>query len=180
MVWTAVIWSWHTLTYSIQRVSSFSFSQRLLVLACASVLHVVLGASLYRLVSGETWSCALFKSYGVLFRAPGFAVSNEATLAASVVMNTLFIFGLFVFAVLIGMISDEIKQQVHCPLWNPLPSCRTVCEHANAHQNRTVFTRTVTFLQSTWLDQSTAAPVKHWSNTTYHQPNQANMLLRPC
>eukprot|EP00878_Enallax_costatus_P031821 GHUV01034872.1.p1 GENE.GHUV01034872.1~~GHUV01034872.1.p1 ORF type:complete len:787 (+),score=252.04 GHUV01034872.1:587-2947(+) len=113
MLWTAVIWSWHTLTYSIQRVSTFSFSHRLLVLACTSMVHVILGASLYRLVSGDSWSCALFKSYGVLFRAPGFAVSNEPTLAASVVMNTLFIFGLFVFAVLIGMISDEIKQQIH-------------------------------------------------------------------
>lgn len=112
MLWTVVLWCWHHLTYSVQRVSTFSFSHRLLVLGCTSLVHVGLGASLYRLVSGDSWSCALFKSYGVLFRAPGFAVSNETTLAASVVMNTLFIFGIFVFAVLIGMISDEIKQQV--------------------------------------------------------------------
>lgn len=112
MLGTALLWLWNHFTYSIQRVSTLSFSQRLLVLAFTSVVHVGLGAFLYRLASGDTWSCALFKSYGVLFRAPGFAVSNETTLAASLVMNTLFIFGMFVFAVLIGMISDEIKQQV--------------------------------------------------------------------
>lgn len=112
MMWTAALWSWHHLNYSIQRVSTFSFGHRLVVLACISAVHVAVGAFLYRLVSGDPWSSALFKSYGVLFRAPGFAVSNEPTLAASLVVNTLFIFGMFVFAVLVGMISDEIKQQV--------------------------------------------------------------------
>eukprot|EP00775_Hariotina_reticulata_P004547 gene4547-4799_t len=64
-------------------------------------------------VSGSSWSTSLFKVYGVLFRAPGVPVSAEATVAASLVVNGLFVFGMFVFALLIGMISDEIKQQVH-------------------------------------------------------------------
>jgi hypothetical protein len=39
-------------------------------------------------------------------------VTNEQSVVASLVLNTIFIFGLFVFAAFLGMISDEIKQQV--------------------------------------------------------------------
>jgi hypothetical protein len=47
-----------------------------------------------------------------MFRAPGFVVSQEQTLAATLVLNTMFIFSVFVFATLIGLVGDEVKQSV--------------------------------------------------------------------
>jgi hypothetical protein len=100
------------LSYSFQRVSLADVRTRLAFLSAVSLANVFVGACLYRLASGETWSRALFKTYGVLFRAPGIGVMNEDTVAASLVLNTIFVFGLFVFAAFLSMISDEIKQQV--------------------------------------------------------------------
>jgi hypothetical protein len=47
-----------------------------------------------------------------MFRAPGFVVSQEQTVAATLVLNTMFIFSVFVFATLIGLVGDEVKQSV--------------------------------------------------------------------
>lgn len=100
------------LSYSFQRVSLANVHTRLLYLSCVSLANVLVGACLYRCVSGKAFSACLVKTYAVLFRAPGVGVFNEDTLAASLVLNLMFIFGLFVFACLLGMITDEIKLQV--------------------------------------------------------------------
>lgn len=102
----------HHFSYQLSTISLLPFHRKLLVLAYMSLVNVLAGACVYRAVSGSSWSTSLFKVYGVLFRAPGVPVSAEATVAASLVVNGLFVFGMFVFALLIGMISDEIKQQV--------------------------------------------------------------------
>jgi hypothetical protein len=104
------------LSYSFQRVSLANVHTRLLYLSGVSLANVLVGACLYRFVSGKAFSACLVKTYAVLFRAPGVGVFNEDTLAASLVLNLMFIFGLFVFACLLGMITDEIKLQVSAVL----------------------------------------------------------------
>jgi hypothetical protein len=100
------------LSYSFQRVSLSGVKTRLLYLSAVILVNIFAGGCLYRFASGQSWSSSLFKTYGVLFRAPGVGVFAEETVAASLVLNVIFIFSLFVFAAFLGMISDEIKQQV--------------------------------------------------------------------
>ncbi|KAF6257467.1 hypothetical protein COO60DRAFT_1622239, partial [Scenedesmus sp. NREL 46B-D3] len=104
---------WQFCSYHVQRAQLLaSFTHRLLVLACVSTGCVTAGALLYYVVSGEPLVACLFKSYGVMFRAPGFVVSQEQTLAATLVLNTMFIFSVFVFATLMGLVGDEVKQSI--------------------------------------------------------------------
>lgn len=121
------------LSYSFQRVSLAGVYTRLLFLSGVSFINVLIGAGLYRVVSGQTWGTSLYKAYGVLFRAPGIGVFSEETAAAAVVLNILFLFSLFVFAFLIGMISDEFKQQVCAilPHGRQLPTPCACFSHAN-------------------------------------------------
>jgi hypothetical protein len=100
------------LSYSFQRVSLSDVKTRLLYLSAVILVNIFVGGCLYRCASGQSWGSSLFKTYGVLFRAPGVGVFAEETVAASLVLNVIFIFSLFVFAAFLGMISDEIKQQV--------------------------------------------------------------------
>lgn len=100
------------LSYLFQRVSLADVKTRLLFLSCVSFGNVFIGACLYRCASGQTWSRSLFTTYAVLFRAPGIGVTNEQSVVASLVLNTIFIWGLFLFSAFLGMISDEVKQQV--------------------------------------------------------------------
>lgn len=100
------------LSWTFQHISLAGLPTRLLCLSGISLGNVCVGACLYRLASGQPWARALFKVYGVLFRAPGIGVMQEETVLASLVLNTIFIFGLFVFATFLSMISDEVKQQV--------------------------------------------------------------------
>lgn len=100
------------LSYSFQRVSLSDVKTRLLYLSAVILVNIFVGGCLYRCASGQSWGSSLFKIYGVLFRAPGAGVFSEETVAASLVLNIIFIFSLFVFAAFLGMISDEIKQQV--------------------------------------------------------------------
>jgi len=138
------------LSWSFQRVSLAGLPTRLLFLLLITLSNIFLGACLYRLASGQPWGRALFKTYGVLFRAPGIGVMNEDTLLASLVLNTIFIFGLFVFAIILSMISDELKQQVRLqaflsrsldvwPLWQ-----LTAAKQLGTSSNEQLFSRCLT------------------------------------
>ena len=105
-------WFLHSLAYQAQCISASGFGRKLVVLVTISVCNVGLGAALYKTVSGVDWATATFTVYGVLYRAPGFSVSRGPTALATLVLNSIFIFGVFVFAVVIGTISDEIKSQM--------------------------------------------------------------------
>jgi hypothetical protein len=97
------------LSYCLQRVSLAGLPTRLLFLSSISLLTTCVGAVLYRWASGQSWSQSLLKTYGVLFRAPGIGVMNEQSLAAGLVANIIFLFGLLCFATFLSMISDHVK-----------------------------------------------------------------------
>lgn len=73
---------------------------------------VWLGGLLYHCTSGESLQVSLFKVYAVLYRAPGAKVTEETTLPAALLMNLIFLCGLFTFAVVLGFVSEEIKSQL--------------------------------------------------------------------
>lgn len=78
------------------------------VLACLCLINVLTGALLMRLMAGTGWADASYAVYGVLFRAPGFSVRSEDA-RESLVLNAIFLFGLFGFALLLSVITNEIK-----------------------------------------------------------------------
>ena len=52
---------------------------------------------------------AFFKVYLILFNAPGTDVTSEHTMPALIIANIIFITGILVFAVLLGMVGEEVR-----------------------------------------------------------------------
>ena len=77
-----------------------------------SLLNVSIGAIAYKLASGRSWATSFFRVYSVLLDAPNASCLDDTGLAASLVLNVLYIVGLVVFAVLIGMVGEEVAVQV--------------------------------------------------------------------
>ncbi|GAX80772.1 hypothetical protein CEUSTIGMA_g8207.t1 [Chlamydomonas eustigma] len=82
------------------------------IIALLSMVTTFIGAIVYSFVSGETLSESLFVIYAVLYAVPGSSVTRERSLGATLVVNVVFLMGLFVFAVLLGMIGEEVATQV--------------------------------------------------------------------
>lgn len=95
-----------------QHSSASDFRVRVLILLMLCIPQILLGAVCYWVASGNPWPVSLFTVYAVLFRVPGSVVTREPTFAGSIVLNVIFHFGVFVFAIAIGMIADEIKTRV--------------------------------------------------------------------
>lgn len=80
---------------------------------CATALPVVwAGGFAYSFITGAPITLGLFKIYSVVIRAPGAKVTEETSLPAAALMNVMFLAGLFSFAVLIGIVSEEIKNSL--------------------------------------------------------------------
>lgn len=97
--------------YAGYKFSVAGFWPKLVVLASLSLPSVIVGATFYKWTSGCTWSKALFQIYGVLYRVPGISLCKESTIASTIVLNVTFLFGVFIFALLLGTIGEEIKSQ---------------------------------------------------------------------
>jgi hypothetical protein len=82
------------------------------IIALLSMVTTLIGAILYSFVSGESLFDSLFVIYAVLYAVPGSSVTKEKSLGATLVVNVVFLMGLFVFAVLLGMIGEEVATQV--------------------------------------------------------------------
>jgi len=99
---------------------AFYFQQLMLSHVLVKILAVFLCGTpvvwlmslLYCSASGTDLPHGLFKVYGVLYRAPGAKVTEETSWLAGLIMNIVFLLGLFTFAVVLGIISEEIKTQV--------------------------------------------------------------------
>eukprot|EP00878_Enallax_costatus_P027636 GHUV01029773.1.p1 GENE.GHUV01029773.1~~GHUV01029773.1.p1 ORF type:complete len:281 (+),score=62.85 GHUV01029773.1:313-1155(+) len=68
---------------------------------------------LYRRAAGDcSWSEALGRTYSVLNNCPGSSVESERSFAADVVLHLVYLAGLFTFAVVLGIITDDIGTHV--------------------------------------------------------------------
>eukprot|EP00798_Chlamydomonas_sp_ICE-L_P032019 gene32019-16542_t len=101
------------LTLQVQKLTnSADVRVRAAILVAISVANICVGATIYKLVTGVSWNRALFKVYSILFNAPGTDVTAEPTFIGSLVANIIFMTGILVFAVLLGMIGEEVGNQI--------------------------------------------------------------------
>lgn len=101
-----------TLTFYFQQLMLSNVLVKILAVFLCGTPVVWLMSLLYCSASGTDLPHGLFKVYGVLYRAPGAKVTEETSWLAALVMNIVFLLGLFTFAVVLGIISEEIKTQV--------------------------------------------------------------------
>ncbi|KAG1671383.1 hypothetical protein FOA52_011880 [Chlamydomonas sp. UWO 241] len=87
-------------------------SSRAALLIAISAANVSIGALVYKLVTGANWFHALFTIYSILFNVPGTDVTAESTFSATLVVNTVFVVGILVFAVLLGMVGEEVQNRI--------------------------------------------------------------------
>ncbi|GAB4822281.1 hypothetical protein N2152v2_009327 [Parachlorella kessleri] len=100
------------LTLAVQRLMASHIALKILAVFVVAAPIVYLGGVLYSLITGAPIQLGLLKVYSVIIRVPGAKVTEEKSLAAFLLMNFFFLVGLFSFAVLIGIVSEEIKTQV--------------------------------------------------------------------
>ncbi|KAL3151949.1 hypothetical protein ABBQ32_001075 [Trebouxia sp. C0010 RCD-2024] len=100
------------LTVALQQVLLANVLVKIGAVFTVALPLVWLGGLLYHCTSGESLQISLFKVYAVLYRAPGAKVTEETTLPAALLMNLIFLCGLFTFAVVLGFVSEEIKSQL--------------------------------------------------------------------
>ncbi|KAL3142871.1 hypothetical protein ABBQ38_003160 [Trebouxia sp. C0009 RCD-2024] len=100
------------LTVALQQVLLANVLVKIGAVFTVALPLVWLGGLLYHCTSGESLQISLFKVYAVLYRAPGAKVTEETTLPAALLMNLIFLCGLFTFAVVLGFVSEEIKTQL--------------------------------------------------------------------
>lgn len=96
--------------HAAQRLSSFPFAPKLAVLGALCAANVLGGACLYRAATGVGWAQSAYLVYGVLLRVPGWSIrASSHSVLGELVLNLIFLFGLFFFATLLGVISNEIR-----------------------------------------------------------------------
>ncbi|KXZ54518.1 hypothetical protein GPECTOR_4g583 [Gonium pectorale] len=86
---------------------------RLVLLAALCLPFVALGGMLHAVASGQPLTTSVYLVYGLLFRVPALgAVRLDEPPASAAVLNLVFLFGTFGFAILLGLISEEVKATV--------------------------------------------------------------------
>lgn len=119
------------LTYRFQQIITGSTPTKLGFVLCLCLPYVVASATLYRSLSSESWFQAIYKTYCTLFRTPG-SVNRETAAGPAIVLNVVFLYGFLFFAVFLGLITEDIKDQIsmlregHTPV---AQSGHTVCFH---------------------------------------------------
>ncbi|GIL83177.1 hypothetical protein Vretifemale_11986, partial [Volvox reticuliferus] len=89
------------------------FRLRLVLLAALTLPFILLGGLVHALASGNPWSTSAYLVYGLLFRVPSLgAVRLDEPAASALVLNAVFLFGTFGFAILLGLIGEEVKGTV--------------------------------------------------------------------
>ena len=85
---------------------------RAMVLVVISFILVSVGALAYHLATGASWPSSFFYVYSILFNVPGTDLTSEGSLYGLVLTNCIFLVGVLVFAVLLGMIGEEVANQI--------------------------------------------------------------------
>lgn len=100
------------LTYKVLQVFSMPTMGKVVALLITVVPVVIVGSWLYKSLTGISWREAAFKIYIVLSNSPGADVTQEERARAGVLVNFLYMIGLLSFAVLLGVITDDISSAV--------------------------------------------------------------------
>ena len=99
------------LTYKLQQIITGDTVSKIGFVLALTCPYVIASAAFYRSLSNESWFNAIYKSYCTLFRTPG-SVNRESSPGPAIVLNIVFLYGLFFFAVFLGLITEDITGSV--------------------------------------------------------------------
>ena len=74
-------------------------------------------------------SMSLIACYVHMSNAAGVNLLNESNLIAGILLNTMFLLGTFTFAVVLGVVSDDISSEVKVLDHHASQICATCCSH---------------------------------------------------
>lgn len=98
--------------YIAQRVFGWPLYGKVFVIMTAMVPLVLAAASVYKHVSEEEWGDSIAKTFYWLNDVPGADSTGEETVKSAIVAQLIVFCGMFTFAILIGVVSDEIASKV--------------------------------------------------------------------
>jgi hypothetical protein len=95
--------------YALQSIFRLPLLGKIAVFAAFASVAVLIGGTFYALASGVR-DGAYFKAYSYLNNVPGIDIVGEATPAALIAANALFVAGVFTFALLVGFVSESVAS----------------------------------------------------------------------
>ena len=98
--------------YVAQRVFGWPLYGKVFMITAAMVPLVLAAAAVYRHVSEEEWGASIAKTFYWLNDVPGADSTAEENWKSVVVAQLIVFCGMFTFAILIGVVSDEIASKV--------------------------------------------------------------------
>ncbi|KAF6253223.1 hypothetical protein COO60DRAFT_1548067 [Scenedesmus sp. NREL 46B-D3] len=103
------------LHYKIRQLFAAPAVGKLLAVTAVALPIIAVGGLAYRKAVGDpdcTWREALGRTYSVLNNCPGSSVDSERSFGADVVLHLVYLAGLFTFAVVLGIVTDDISTKV--------------------------------------------------------------------
>ncbi|KAF8072886.1 Utp11 [Scenedesmus sp. PABB004] len=105
-------WFLGRLAYNLQLLAAAPVGSKVLAVALAALPFIAVFGALYAVAARVQLGAAMYKVYALLYRVPGIGIAKESNAAAYAVANAAFLVGLFSFAAILGIVSDEIKQGI--------------------------------------------------------------------
>lgn len=105
-----VLSSW--VTYRVQQLMLSNTIVKIFMVFLFAMPAVIVGGELYSVITGEPQWEGLLKVYSVLYIIPGINLLSENNALAGVLLNAIFLLGTFSFAVILGVVSDDISSEV--------------------------------------------------------------------
>lgn len=99
-------------SYRLLQVFTLPTTGKLWAVLGIGAICTFLGAAIYRIASGSDWGDAIGKTYFTLNNVPGMDCTSDDTPRGTLVLNLIHILSLFTFAILVGILTDDISEAV--------------------------------------------------------------------
>eukprot|EP00892_Ulva_mutabilis_P008060 jgi/Ulvmu1/5626/UM023_0165.1 len=96
--------------YKMQKFFSQSIISKIAAVGAVAVPLVLFFGYLYRKASGKSMGQSMFQVYSVLQDTPGATACDEENKQSALVLNVVWIVGLFSYALVLGIVSDDVAQ----------------------------------------------------------------------
>eukprot|EP00803_Ostreobium_quekettii_P010129 evm.model.scf_531.3 EVM.evm.TU.scf_531.3 scf_531:13935-21183(-) len=105
--------SWRTaLRYRVQKIMMKNMGGKLLAILAVALPIILVGGVAYRMVTNCPWHLAFFRAYLLMGDVPGGDAAAEESNGATIIANIIFLYGLLTFAVVLGVVCDDISTFV--------------------------------------------------------------------
>eukprot|EP00882_Tetradesmus_deserticola_P008460 GHRQ01008921.1.p1 GENE.GHRQ01008921.1~~GHRQ01008921.1.p1 ORF type:complete len:661 (+),score=305.40 GHRQ01008921.1:513-2495(+) len=105
-------WVHGRVAYHLQQLATANISTKVVVLSLFATPFILLFGYMYHKAAHVKFGAAMYKVYALLYRVPGVGIAKEDNVYAYIVANMAFLAGLFTFAGILGIVSDEIKMGI--------------------------------------------------------------------